>query len=168
VSRDSPTHTFTFACSQKISVSFVRSVGTPVCLSVCPHLLARLPSDRISWHLIMETFTKIFPKNTQIWLQPVKDIGILTWRPKYYLFLPTTSNRPNSPLFECNGMGDYDSRGGINITRTCRSCPIRTLVLFLSYQIYSLIFPFLLGPCYYYFFGATAPSGPCPPHLRGF
>ena len=64
-----PDSYFRFACSQKkMSVSFVRSVGTSICLSVCPCLLARLPSNRISWHLILETFVKILSKNSQIWL----------------------------------------------------------------------------------------------------
>jgi hypothetical protein len=49
-----------FASSRKVPITFIISVRR----SVCPHVLARLPLDRVSWNLILETFIKIRPENT--------------------------------------------------------------------------------------------------------
>lgn len=46
--------------------------------------------------------------------------GYFTWTRKYVLLFPATLHRHDSDIFELYGIRLFDSRGGINITRTCR------------------------------------------------
>jgi hypothetical protein len=88
-----------FEYLHKAPISFTMSN----CLSICLCLSAQLPLDAFPWNLILGTLMKICWKNRNL-TKIGKNIGDITWTPKYVLLLPVTLNHHESAVFKWNGI----------------------------------------------------------------
>jgi hypothetical protein len=94
--------------------------------TLCPHVSARLPLNESSWNLILGTFMKIRPGNTNS-----VTIVHFTLRPKQVLFLPWDIKSPyKRPLSSEMVSSVQHYHGGIKITRTHHNITITWPVLF--------------------------------------